>query len=283
MGIKHKLEDITHYLTDKKYLEKDVRDYQNLAFQIFSKSNPVFVLSTGRCGTKLLTKLFEASKSGEVHHEPHPRMIYASRYVYERMEQGIEIRRSAFIGGRYELLKDAFLKNRVYIETNNQITFFADAIHSLLPNSRFIHLVRHPGDFVRSGIRRKYYNGHDYDDGRIVPANNEDWDSFSDIQKIGWLWNETNQVIENWKNDIPKDKIHSCKAEDLFSDPASFQSTCEFCELDSLDINQIDKIIRKPENVQRKGSFPIYSDWSDDQKNELTAVAPLGFTYGYFS
>jgi len=283
LRIKSKIEAMANYFSDKKYLEKEIRDYQHLSSQIFNESNPVFVLSTGRCGTKLLTKLFEATKEGDVFHEPHPQMVYASRYVYEKMQLGIELRKSAFIGARYELLKDAFLKDKRYIETNNQISFFADAIYSIFPNSRFIHLVRHPGDFVRSGIRRKYYNGHDYDDGRILLNDVQKWESYSDIQKIGWLWNETNTIIENWKNVIPKENIYNCKAEGLFSDPKFFQNICAFCELDSIQNNQIDKIIRKPENVQRKGQFPTYEDWTDNQKNELNVVAPLGFKYGYFS
>ena len=283
MGLKRKIADISNYLSGKKYLDLEVKDFQNLPFKIFQETSPVFVLSTGRCGTKLLTNLFEITDGSNVYHEPHPQMIYASRYAYENLDEGIKIRKSAFFGARYELLKDAFLKNQRYIETNNQITFFADAIYDLIPHSIFIHLIRHPGDFVRSGIRRKYYNGHDYDDGRILLNDVQKWESYSEIQKVGWLWNETNSVIEKWKSVIPQNNVYTCRSEGLFSDPTEFQNICEFIGIDSPDSGQIENIIKKPANVQKKGSFPKYNDWSNDDQNELKGIAELGYKYAYFN
>ena len=63
--------------------------------------------------------------------------------------------------------------------------------------------MRHPGDFVRTGIRREYYRGNEKDDSRITPLADDEiynsWANLSDIQKIGWLWNTTNDFIENEK------------------------------------------------------------------------------------
>lgn len=283
MGLKRKIEDISNFLSDKKYLNRKVYDYGNLPDQIFKDSEPVFVLSTGRCGTKLLTKLFETTVDGPVHHEPNPRMIYASRYAYEYKDAGIEMRKSAFLGGRYELLKDAYLKGKRYFETNNQITFFADSILEMIPKVKFIHLIRHPGDFVRSGIRRKYYNGHDYDDGRIRLKDKHLWDTYSQIQKIGWLWNETNGIIEDWKKNKIGENVITIQSELLFTDQSIFQSICNFVGITSPSENKIKQVLEKPVNVQTKGRFPTYEKWSVENKNELKKIAPLGYTYGYFS
>jgi hypothetical protein len=282
MGIKRKIEDISNFMSEKKYLDQKISDFGLLPNQIFKDSDPIFVLSTGRCGTKLLTKLFEISVNGEVHHEPSPRMIYSSRYVYENQNAGINVRKSAFLGGRYELLKDAYIKGNRYIETNNQITFFADAILDLMPKTKFIHLIRHPGDFVRSGIRRKYYNGHDYDDGRIRLGETQLWDSYSNIQKIGWLWNETNAMIENWKAEDFGNCVITVKSEDLFTDTSGFRSICEFLKIAAPSDRTIKKVIQKPVNVQRKGRFPSYIEWSEDDVSALKQIAPLGNSYGYF-
>ena len=283
MGFKRKIEDISNYISEKKYLERSISDFGSLPEELFEKSDPVFVLSTGRCGTKLLTNLFETSVDWPVHHEPNPRMIYASRYVYENMDNGIEIRKSSFLGGRYELLKDAYLKGKRYIETNNQITFFADAILELIPMARFIHLIRHPGDFVRSGIRRNYYICHDYDDGRIRLRDNELWDSYTQIQKVGWLWNETNAIIEKWKENNIGNNVITVKSEHLFTDPSVFLSICDFVGIPLPADNKINQVIERPVNVQTKGKFLKYEKWSDEDKDALQKIATLGYKYKFFS
>ena len=283
MGFKGKIEDISNYMAKKKFLERSITDYSSLPKEIFKKSDPVFVLSTGRCGTKLLTKLFETSVSWPVHHEPQPMMNYASRYAYENKDNGIEIRKSSIFSGRYELLRDAYLKGERYIETNNQISFFADAILELMPMTKFIHLIRHPGDFVRSGIRRNYYIGHDYDDGRIWLRDNQLWQSYSQIQKVGWLWNETNAIIEEWKENKIGNNVITVKSEHLFTDPSVYRSICDFVDIPSPTDKKIKQVIEKPVNVQTKGNFPKYDQWKSDQKKELYFIAPLGEIYGYLS
>ena len=283
MGFKGKIEDLSNYMSKKKYLDRSITDYGGLPQEVFEKSEPVFVLSTGRCGTKLLTKLFETSVNWPVHHEPNPRMIYASRYAYENIDNGIEIRKSSILSGRYELLRDAYLKGKRYIETNNQLSFFADAILELMPMARFIHLIRHPGDFVRSGIRRNYYIGHDYDDGRIYLKDNQLWDSYSQIQKVGWLWNETNAIIEQWKETTIGNNVITVKSEHLFTDPSVFRSICDFVDIPSPADNKIKQVIERPVNVQTKGNFPKYDKWRSEQKKELYLIAPLGKIYGYLN
>jgi hypothetical protein len=44
---------------------------------------PCFVLSTGRCGTQLLTTLFELHPKVDAHHEPAPELVYFGKYAYE--------------------------------------------------------------------------------------------------------------------------------------------------------------------------------------------------------
>ena len=51
------------------------------------------------------------------------------------------------------------------------------ALGELFPKAKFIQLVRHPGDFVRSGIRRKYYSGNENDDSRITPLINDQYNN----------------------------------------------------------------------------------------------------------
>lgn len=278
--------DIRNYFTTARYLRtREVTNYLDLPKKIFIETEPVFVLSTGRCGTELLVKLFRITKAGMILHEPRPRIFLASKMAYEMNEEQLYTKKMAFLGARYDLLKDAYLREKRYIETSNRMTFFADAIYNLFPKSKFIHLVRDPRSFVRSGIRRNYYTGNENDDGRLVPNESDpiynQWNNFSQIRKIGWLWNETNRYIEELKLSFNPNRVLTIKAEDLFQMSSTFLLICSFLDLKPPSEKRINTIISKPMNRQYKGFFPKFDDWSDEQKAELNAVANLIKLYGY--
>lgn len=263
-----------------------VHDYIALPEQVFKECKVVFVLSTGRCGTKLLAKIMQRHPAVRAYHEAFPPLVFPSKLAYEAYERGlpIEVGKLAIIAGRYELIRNAFLQSKIYLETNNRLTFFAPYIAAVFEQAKFIHLVRHPGDFVRSAIRRGYYTGkHSWDEGRIQPL--EDgipWGQMTAIEKNAWLWNETNRFIEKFKKQIESNRVITVRAEDLFSNTYQvIESICKFIGVQSMPGAQVEKAARKPVNVQRHGDFPKYSQWSQEQKAELRKYAKLAQQYGY--
>jgi hypothetical protein len=249
----------------------------------------LFVLSTGRCGTLYLTSLLNKIKEFDVHHEATPKLSVAAKYMYEH-EVDLKGGVAAFLAARHHLIQDAFLFDQIYIETNNRLTFFAPYIEHVMPKARFLHLIRHPGDFVRSGMRRGYY---DYDSRtesnpsvgmrKIKPENGEaaieEWDALTRIGKISWLWYQTNQFIEDFKEEHPE-KVMTLKSEYLFSDPNNAVSDVlgfmNLCLEESLVVESHVK------NKQTAGSFPRYENWSQENKNSMKAiVGDLATKYGY--
>ena len=253
--------------------------------QNWKNVRPCFVLSTGRSGTLLLNNLLQSAKNVFPIHQPSPELTRPSKLAYENISTHAEIFREIFKSAREEYLLQAARRQKVFIETNNRITFFAPIIKDVFPNSVFIHLVRHPGDFVRSGIRRKWYSGeHDHDFGRIIPTSGEMkklWQELSLIEKIGWLWNETNQFIENFKKKHSSDDILFVRSEELFMNPRTTEKIFPFLRLEGFNNKTVAKMITKPRNPQRKGQFPKYEDWSDQDKKRLQRVTPLAEKYGY--
>ncbi len=251
--------------------------------QQWQNVRPCFVLSTGRAGTLLLTQLLQLSPRISVAHQPRPELIRSSKLAYEQIKKQPDIFRETFKSAREEMLLDALSQDQVFVETNNRITFFAPIIRDVFPNAVFIHLVRHPGSFVRSGIRRQWYSDkHEHDIGRIVPqsgAMKESWHGLSQIEKIGWLWNETNQFIEETKTVLGKNFLF-VKAEDLFKDVSVTQKIYEFINVDSPSVSLLQKNL-KPVNVQKKGEYPPYREWPENDKAALKRVAPLMKKYGY--
>ena len=280
------VKDVKNYFIDERYkIKKKVDSYLELPERIFTEMNPVFVVSTGRAGSELLVKLMRESKIGTVCHEPRPRMFYGSKLLFET-KQDIQSKQIAYLNARYDLLKKAYLEENRFIETNNRNTFFISALDKLFPKAKFIHLVRHPGDFVRSGIRRKYYNGNENDDSRIHPKKNEKafskWGIFSDIEKVGWLWNCTNNIIEEEKIHLNDDKILLIKSEDLFYKPDTYNKICSFLNHSLLNVDKINRIIKKPVNKQKNSSYPKWDDWAEGKKSLLINITPLGKKYGYW-
>jgi len=280
--------DMKAYIKDQRYKhKKDISDFSELPSKMYTEMAPVFVVSTGRAGSELLVKLFKKSKAGTVFHEPEPRMFLGSKLAYEMGEDQIDARKVAFLNARFTLLRTAYLNDERYIETNNRTTFFMDAISEVFSNSKFIHIIRHPGGFVRSGIRRKYYTGNELDFGRIIPIKSnpvsQQWDSLSQLEKTAWLWNETNALIERVKSTLTKKRVFTIKSDELFKDPINFQKMGTFLGLSRLDLDTISAIIKKPVNKQKQGTIAPWQSWDKHEIDSLKKWTPLGRKYGFWS
>lgn len=220
-------------------LKNDITQLYNLVHQEYE---PIFVLSTGRCGTAFLTHLLHSNKSIEALHEPEPEFFYHTILAHKEYPTNTEKVKAVFDVARYELIRNVFINEKKYVETNNRVTFFANQIAELYPKSKFIHLVRNPESFIKSGLGRNWYSGNSlYDEGRIT-NDADSWKSFSQIEKIAWLWNETNSFAEEFKNTISKDRFLFLKAEDLFKNTAHQLSVFDFVGVSKPSVTKLKRI-----------------------------------------
>lgn len=246
----------------------------------------VFVLSTGRSGTLLITKILEKSPHLRVEHNPKPALEFASSVVH-RDNLNIQAQEIAVLASRFDLFfLDTFLRDRVYVETNNRITFFAPAIAKMLPNSKFIHLVRDPADFVRSGMRRGYYQEGLTQHQRLDGSKHPPWESFSQLEKIAWEWNEINSMIENFKSKIMSDRILTVNSERLYSEPTTTHAIYKFINIEDPYVSLknsklLKKLLSQPINKQSVGNFPRYFNWTDEDRIAFKRIVSLASRYGY--
>ena len=230
-------------------LHGHLKDSDVLPEDVLAQAAPVFVLSTGRVGTMLLTRLFELEKGLNIEHEALPEMLYTGKLAYAD-PSNIEFTKGAFMAGRYEAIRDCQLQNLRYVETNNRLTFFAPAMAALFPNAKFIHLLRHPDSFVSSGIQRNWYTGKTItDEGRIAPAKDSGIERQQD--KIAWLWNATNSFIEDFKEGAGKDRTLTVRSEDLFSNAEEAERILNWLDFKA-DKTSIQKVLNRPVNTSRK-------------------------------
>lgn len=253
--------------------------------QVLAEAAPLFVLSTGRAGTKLLTELMADDIALDVRHTPAPELVLPSRIAYaEGAADAAGFRRATFVA-RYEVVQESWLAGATYVETNNRITFFAPWLAELFPRARFLHLVRHPADFVRSGVRRGYYTGRLGDEGRIRPRPDDpaaaEWSTMSPVARVAWLWNATQAFCEDFKATLTPERQRTVRAEDLFTDPTATESIFAFINRPAPPRAAIAARIAVPVNAQRTGDFPTFDDWSAEDRAALMRWAPLAGRYGY--
>jgi len=255
----------------------------------FSNLSCIFVLSTGRAGTQTLAALCGLAKNYFVYHEPEPRLFGLSKLSYEKynLENDV-IFQESFITCRRELFKYALLMEKNYMETGNHVTFLAPIILKTLAQVRFIHLVRDPRDVVRSGMRRKWYDGGIFDRTRIVPREgtkaDSEWSCYTPFQKNLWLWDESNRWILNFLSKIPEQQQLLVQSEDVFNGHKdTIESIFKFMDSPLPSERQISNVLGKKMNVQKVGRFPNPSDWTEEMQQQLVNLAGetakrLGYT-----
>lgn len=256
---------------------------------------PVFVLSTGRCGTQFVTKLLETDRRLKTAHAPEPYLAHESRLCHELLSgSGVTPERDdvwrslreLFLLGRMRQLTACHRVGRRWVETNNWITFMAPVIADVLPQARFVHLHRHPGDFVRSGMRRGWYTGgNPLDTSRPTPTKDDPaaphWGDFSLVEKIAWLWQRTNGFIESFKSGSGNGRTLTLGLGECDED--GIRRLCEHVDAHP-SARRLRRLLRSPvkPNAQREGSFPELATWGTEDRNALKRQCGLlSEKYGY--
>ena len=80
--------------------------------KIHKEAKPVFALSTGRTGTKLLSKIMSKMTAVKSYHEPTPELIYYARFAYENREDK-ELLKKVVDAARLEYILNAYLNKKI--------------------------------------------------------------------------------------------------------------------------------------------------------------------------
>jgi hypothetical protein len=232
-------------LRQQRMIHGQQRQLDDLYREVHEQARPVFVLSTGRAGTKLLTRLLQSSRQLMPVHEPAPELAYHSGLAF-REPTGSEALKMAIDLARYEYIRDAYLVNKRYVETNNRISFFAYYLAEIFPNASFIHLIRNPHNFIKSGLSRGWYTGRNlYDEGRI--SDQELFKNYSREEKIGWLWASTNNFVKVFGEKY-KSRFETIRSEDLFQSPLSLEPILMKFQITDISNVQLKQMQGKVEN-----------------------------------
>ena len=219
-------------------------------------AKPFFVVSSGRSGTAMLHKALSAVPAVEMHHE------YMVHIV-----QPLAVR-------RYLGLIDADEASRVLAQSHAAAAHYSDAAHwgdssnklswlvpelaALLPEAKFVHLVRDGRKVAGSYFRKLGDECYDdrstailqahVDDPAHVPAPPpekkywwpvprrgdplaEDFRGFAQFERIAWHWAEINRVILQALDTLPPARTHFVRLEDLRTSPTAVRQLYDFLGL----------------------------------------------------
>jgi len=211
-----------------------------------------FTLSTGRTGTETLASVLALSPRVVAAHEPAPRLLWASHqaYVSGVSDADGDEWQNVVLSARDDHVADAAHLGKTYVEANARLTFLAPVLARAFPASRFIHLHRCPFEFVRSGMARGYYQGHDTDLARITPLPGDpacaDWDGWSAIQKVAWLWARTNDFVHDFFETLPRERTLRLDARGLLNGaPSVISELFDFIDAPPPPAAQVRRVIER--------------------------------------
>jgi hypothetical protein len=237
----------------------------------------VFVLSTGRAGTRTLAALLDRSPDIVAHHEPSPRLVRSSYEAFIEPDDQ-EKWRTLVLAAREELVFEAVQGSRIYAETSNRMTYFAEALAAVFPDSKFVHLHRHPFEFVASGMRRGYYGAHDWDYARIEPRPcdpiYERWPSMSRLERVAWHWAAVNAEARSFLAGLAPGRGLEMRSEDLFTG-SGLEELFDFLCAPRPSGRDVRRVLRRRLN-RGQGSldFPAVGRWT--HRERLAVVDQLG-------
>ena len=127
-------------------------------------------------------------------------------------------------------------------------------------------------------MRRGWYDNHPMDNTRLKPiSQSEDyklWQQWGTLEKICWLWKETNVWINRFMQTLPAEQKLFLRSENIFlNKKEEINNFFDFLNT-PLPLNKrIRIILSKKLNAQKSGDFQEFPDWSDELHAKFYRIA----------
>jgi hypothetical protein len=260
------------------------------------KTQIFFIVSSGRSGTAMLHKVLSSAGDIEMHHEY---MVQITQKLAVQRYQGL-------IGAddATRILRDVYASAaryspaRFWGDSSNKSSWLIPELAALLPEAKFVHLVRDGRKVAGSYYRKLFAECYDDRSTAILqahlddPANNPApppekkywWPIAADpafrkydqFARIAWHWGEVNRVIFDALAALPPERSHFARLEDLYISPSGVKGLFHFLNLPYRDEHFA--MFARPHNVNR----PEDELLTPDQAARFDAMAgPMMARLGY--
>jgi hypothetical protein len=204
---------------------------------VSNSQKPIFVVSTGRSGSKMIASVMAMHPSVLGLHEPRPLMNLEAYSYWNGNIKRNRIQESV-IHKRDHLIQQTIKNNFVYFESSHFCSHLIPILYEKY-EAKFIHLIRDGRKFLISGLnrdwwfsnrldkrqkeiiidyvkvyfRRKFFIdiGREWHDHRLNPPKKYK----TKLEKTSWLWLEINEVILNSLKMIPAENQITLRLEDF--------------------------------------------------------------------
>ena len=245
-----------------------------------NRARCLFVLSTGRVGTKTLTYLLNVPKRVSAVHEGDPKLLEESLDAYNNRalsEDDATKVLQLYADSRIRALLRASFGRALYAECSNRLTYLAPILAGYFPQAKFLYLYRNPADVVRSGMRRRWYSGHPWDPYRVTPRPDDPaakhWPTWSPFEKCCWYWRAVNDLCLDIVSSLPDERTLSMSTESLFNaDCTGVEELFLWLGIEDYDKEAVLRIINTRYNAQEAGDFASWSLWTPSQKAILAQI-----------
>ena len=235
----------------------------------------VFILSTGRSGSKAISSLLKQHSDATCYHDPFPHMnTWSCDILYGR-------RKRKDIENRIRYLYNAISinKEKVHGISDQKLVPLINILAEIYPNSKFIWLIRDAGDFVNSAYARGWFdssefgypkNKNEFLDKRVTPSNfdaahrcngylvgefsESEWKQMTAFERICWYWKYWNSLIEDQLSDLNSKRSIMIRLEELEQRKIDVLAFLNLEKQSDLKTEKINKAYY---------SKPCRSNWSD--------------------
>jgi hypothetical protein len=237
-------------------------------------TNAFFVVSSGRSGTAMLHKALSASPTVEMHHEYMVHIVQplaVRRYL--GLVDGAEAKR---VLAKTHLAAVRYSEKGHWGDSSNKLSWLIPDLAELLPQAKFVHLVRDGRKVAGSYFHKLGDECYDDRSTAILRAHLGDplgvpppppekkywWPlprkddpaagafaGFDQFERIAWHWTEINRVILEALAELPAHQSLFVRLEDLRAGPETVRELYGFLNLPYRD--EYFAIFARPHNINR--------------------------------
>jgi hypothetical protein len=249
----------------------------------------IFVLSTGRTGTKTLAEGLAAEDIRSPHQPPFSRLLTIASNCYLHGWLPSEILEWLVTRLREPQLLNS--DSRYYVQVFSLDYFPAKIISERYPNVYVVHIVRDPRTFVHSYLNWMHTRFKSWVANKLVPCWHpsgfftgemswRQWRQLDDFQRVCWHWKYKNAVIERLFDGY--ERYLRIRFEDLFlaQRVEILRDLLTFAGIPYEE--RLGAMLQTRTNESRKTHFPVWEDWSVKRRRQLVNICGERMTkYGY--
>ena len=238
----------------------------------------IFVVSTGRSGSKAIISLFEQNPDVIATHEA---FMQFGKYAVDKLYN-----LSSSSETKDKLIKTftdlSYIDKPFHIQSDQKLGALITELSEIFPKAKFIWLVRNLKDFVNSAYPRGWFDnsefGYEKNPNEFINPQNKPakyfasyrmnaarakvvselvWKNMTAFERNCWYWNYWNKLIESQLRELPKEKYLKIYLNELKNSIDTLQ--------DFTGINMSNLIVKKTNKAFYKKLE--HNEWSIEMEN----------------